>query len=126
MGPGCLPFLTGAGETDWTLSTLQIAAGSLTGPSTWLLVGMALAGTLFRANSLRTRPRLWAFASLADFAQLTEAHLAGDGVWMAMKGKRPDDELQALDPRIDVFHVEQLVVPGLSAERCLVWMRPRR
>jgi 16S rRNA (guanine527-N7)-methyltransferase len=23
-----------------------------------------------------------------------------------------------------VFHVEQLVVPGLEAERCLVWMRP--
>jgi len=22
-----------------------------------------------------------------------------------------------------VFHVEQLVVPGLDAERCIVWMR---
>ncbi|MFZ9335179.1 MAG: ParB/Srx family N-terminal domain-containing protein [Burkholderiaceae bacterium] len=25
---------------------------------------------------------------------------------------------------IDVFHVEQLTVPGLNAERCIVWMRP--
>jgi 16S rRNA (guanine527-N7)-methyltransferase len=24
-----------------------------------------------------------------------------------------------------VFHVEQLKVPELDAERCLVWMRPR-
>ncbi|NCP38992.1 MAG: 16S rRNA (guanine(527)-N(7))-methyltransferase RsmG, partial [Rhodoferax sp.] len=23
-----------------------------------------------------------------------------------------------------VFHVEQLQVPGLDAERCMVWMRP--
>jgi 16S rRNA (guanine527-N7)-methyltransferase len=26
---------------------------------------------------------------------------------------------------IEVFHVEPLTVPGLAAERCLVWMRPR-
>jgi 16S rRNA (guanine527-N7)-methyltransferase len=25
---------------------------------------------------------------------------------------------------VDVFHVEQLLVPGLDAQRCLVWMRP--
>jgi 16S rRNA (guanine527-N7)-methyltransferase len=24
---------------------------------------------------------------------------------------------------VKVFHVEQLVVPGLDAERCIVWMR---
>ena len=54
-----------AGETDWTLSTLHIAAGSLTGPSTWLLVGITLAGTLFRGTRSRTWPRLWAWASLA-------------------------------------------------------------
>jgi 16S rRNA (guanine527-N7)-methyltransferase len=44
---------------------------------------------------------------------------------MAMKGKRPDDEVKALPAEIDVFHVEQLAVPDLDAERCLVWMRPR-
>ena len=66
-----------------------------------------------------------AFASLADFTRLTRQHLADAGVWMAMKGKRPDDEIAALPPDIDVFHVEPLIVPELDAERCLVWLRPR-
>ena len=42
-----------------------------------------------------------------------------------MKGKAPADEQAELPADIDVFHVEQLAVPGLDAERCLVWMRPR-
>jgi 16S rRNA (guanine527-N7)-methyltransferase len=66
-----------------------------------------------------------AFASLPDFVTLTRSHVAPGGVWLAMKGKRPDDELARLASDIDVFHVEQLAVPGLDAERCLVWMRPR-
>jgi len=66
-----------------------------------------------------------AFASLADFARLTRSHIGVDGLWMAMKGKYPVDELAALPVGIEVFHVEQLVVPGLDAERCLVWMRPK-
>jgi 16S rRNA (guanine527-N7)-methyltransferase len=65
-----------------------------------------------------------AFSSLADFTRLTRTQLAPDGVWMAMKGKRPDDELAALPVDIEVFHVEPISVPGLDAERCLVWMRP--
>ena len=64
-----------------------------------------------------------AFASLPDFVKLTRALLAPDGVWMAMKGKRPVDELALLPAEVDVFHVEPLTVPGLTAERCLVWMK---
>ena len=64
-----------------------------------------------------------AFASLVHFTQWSANALEPDGVWMAMKGKYPADELTALPPGIDVFHVEQLQVPGLDAERCLVWMR---
>jgi 16S rRNA (guanine527-N7)-methyltransferase len=64
-----------------------------------------------------------AFASLADFTRLTRALLAPGGLWMAMKGKRPEDELVELPPDVMVFHVEPLNVPGLPAERCLVWMR---
>lgn len=64
-----------------------------------------------------------AFASLADFTQWSAAALAPQGVWMAMKGKHPVDELAALPPGIEMFHVEQLQVPGLDAERCIVWMR---
>jgi len=65
-----------------------------------------------------------AFASLVDFTSWSVKALAEQGVWMAMKGKYPADELAALSPDVSVFHVEQLEVPGLGAERCLVWMRP--
>lgn len=66
-----------------------------------------------------------AFASLPDFVRLTRPLLAPGGVWMAMKGRRPDDELAALPADVDVFHVEPLAVPNLAADRCLIWMRPR-
>ena len=65
-----------------------------------------------------------AFASLADFTACTRQALAPQGVWLAMKGKRPQDEIDALPPWVRVFHVEPLTVPGLHAERCIVWMRP--
>jgi 16S rRNA (guanine527-N7)-methyltransferase len=58
------------------------------------------------------------------FVRLDPAAAAADGGWMAMKGKKPTDELAALDPSVLMFHVEQLTVPGLEAERCLVWMQP--
>jgi 16S rRNA (guanine527-N7)-methyltransferase len=67
-----------------------------------------------------------AFASLADFTALTRRHLAPGGVWMAMKGRAPDDEIAALPPDVGVFHVEPLQVPGLDAQRCLIWMQPRK
>ena len=65
-----------------------------------------------------------AFASLADFVRGSAKALAPGGVWLALKGKAPTEELSALGPEVDVFHVEQLLVPGLDAQRCLVWMRP--
>ena len=64
-----------------------------------------------------------AFASLIDFTQWSANALAPSAVWMAMKGKHPEDELAALPPTVEVFHVEQLHVPGLAADRCVVWMR---
>ena len=64
-----------------------------------------------------------AFASLVDFTTWSRAALKPAGVWMAMKGKHPEDELLALPSSVSVFHVEQLKVPGLAAERCIVWMR---
>lgn len=79
----------------------------------------ALNGATFNVITSR------AFASLVDFTRLSRAVLAPQGVWMAMKGKTPADELSALPGDIDVFHVEPLGVPGLNAERCLVWMRPK-
>ena len=64
-----------------------------------------------------------AYASLRDFSHDSEAALAPAGTWLAMKGKRPDAEIAALPTTVQVFHVEQVQVPGLDAERCLVWMR---
>ena len=64
-----------------------------------------------------------AFSSLPDFVKGSRQALAPQGVWMAMKGKHPQTELSALPADVDVFHVEPLTVPGLSAERCIVWMR---
>lgn len=69
-----------------------------------------------------------AFASLSDLVRLSAARLAPGGCWMAMKGQHPQAELAELAHSglgAEVFHVEPLLVPGLNAERCLVWMRPQ-
>jgi len=64
-----------------------------------------------------------AFATLAEFVRLTTGLLAPTaGVWMAMKAKA-NAESADLPKDVTVFHVEQLRVPSLSEDRCLVWMR---
>jgi 16S rRNA (guanine527-N7)-methyltransferase len=65
-----------------------------------------------------------AFASLPDFVTWSRSALDEGGVWMAMKGKHPQGEIDALPADVQVFHVEPLVVPGLDVERCMVWMKP--
>jgi 16S rRNA (guanine527-N7)-methyltransferase len=64
-----------------------------------------------------------AFASLPNFVGWSAGALAPQGVWLAMKGKSPDEEIATLPPNVQVFHVEPLTVPGLDAERCLIWLR---
>ncbi len=65
-----------------------------------------------------------AFASLPDFVTWSRSALAEGGVWMAMKGKHPQDEIDALPADVKVFHTQPLAVPGLDVERCMVWMKP--
>lgn len=65
-----------------------------------------------------------AFASLVDFVTWTRGSLGASGVWMAMKGRAPDDEVAALPADVAVFHVEPIHVPELKAQRCLVWLKP--
>ena len=65
------------------------------------------------------------FASLPDFVTWSRSALAEGGVWMAMKGKHPQDEIDALPVDVNVFHVEPLTVPDLDVERCMVWLRPQ-
>ena len=64
-----------------------------------------------------------AFASLQDFTQWSSGALAPQGIWMALKGKHPAQELQVLSSNVKVFHVEPLKVPGLNADRCILWLR---
>lgn len=66
-----------------------------------------------------------AFASLHDFTTWSRPALADGGCWMAMKGKHPAEEIAALPPQVEVLAVQDLQVPDLHAERCLVWMRPK-
>ena len=64
-----------------------------------------------------------AFASLPDFVTWSAGALTETSVWMAMKGKLPAEEMASLPAFATVFHVEQLAVPGLDAERCMIWMK---
>jgi 16S rRNA (guanine527-N7)-methyltransferase len=66
-----------------------------------------------------------AFASLPDFVQITSHVLNDNGVWLAMKGKIPDAEIEELPAKVNMFHVEHLNVPRLEAERCIVWIQKR-
>lgn len=68
-----------------------------------------------------------AFASLLDFTAWTAHLFSPAGVWMAMKGIAPEpDELDALAARaaasVVMNRMETLHVPGLDAQRCLIWM----
>jgi 16S rRNA (guanine527-N7)-methyltransferase len=61
-----------------------------------------------------------AFGPLADLVSATRRLVAPAGIWMAMKGKVPEAELTERVTGVR-FHVEPLQVPGLDAERCIVW-----
>lgn len=61
-----------------------------------------------------------AFADLAEFVRLTRHVLADGGVWAALKGVYPYEEIAQLPEDIRVVSVQALHVPGLDAERHLV------
>lgn len=61
-----------------------------------------------------------AFASLADMLDRGGHLLAPEGNWLALKGRFPQDELDALPAGFRVAAVERLDVPGLDADRHVV------
>jgi 16S rRNA (guanine527-N7)-methyltransferase len=67
-----------------------------------------------------------ALSSLADFAAYAGHLCAPDGRLLAMKGKRPDEEISALPKSFRVLAVHRLKVPGLDDERHLVELSPVR
>lgn len=61
-----------------------------------------------------------ALGPLAQFVRVA-GHLAGrGGRLLAMKGKVPEDEIQALPAGWKLLAVHPVAVPGLDAERCVV------
>jgi 16S rRNA (guanine527-N7)-methyltransferase len=66
-----------------------------------------------------------AFASIRDFTTLTRHLLAPHGQWAAMKANLSAAERADIPADVAMFHVEQLVVPDLNENRCLVWLRPQ-
>ncbi|MEK0432603.1 MAG: hypothetical protein RL700_810 [Pseudomonadota bacterium] len=66
-----------------------------------------------------------AFAELADFTQWSLKALKPHGRWLAMKGKHPQAELERLPDDVLVEQIQTLTVPGLDADRCLVWLKPK-
>ena len=66
-----------------------------------------------------------AFARLRDFVSLTRRHLADDGLWVAMKGRAPTDELAELPPDVQALETITLHVPHLAEQRHLIVLRPR-
>jgi 16S rRNA (guanine527-N7)-methyltransferase len=66
-----------------------------------------------------------AYASLNDFVETSRGCLAEGGWWMAMKGQMPQAEIDDLPGDVSVIKTQKLSVPGLDAQRCLVWMRPK-
>jgi 16S rRNA (guanine527-N7)-methyltransferase len=65
-----------------------------------------------------------AFAALPELAQAVRGLCGPQTRILAMKGKRPDQELAALDPRFwHVEAVQRIEVPGLDAERQVVTLR---
>jgi 16S rRNA (guanine527-N7)-methyltransferase len=71
-------------------------------------------GTLFDTVVCR------ALGSLADFAHLCGRFLAPGGRLVAMKGRRPEDEVRVLPAPWRVTSLERVAVPGLDAERHIV------
>ncbi|MBO7380947.1 MAG: 16S rRNA (guanine(527)-N(7))-methyltransferase RsmG [Neisseriaceae bacterium] len=63
-----------------------------------------------------------AFAELGDFVRLTEQILAKNGVWLAMKGVYPYEEMDRLPENIMVKQVVEVKVPFIDGSRHIVEM----
>ena len=64
-----------------------------------------------------------AFASLSDFISLTRHLMKPGGVWLAMKGVIPEDEIKALADDMEVADIRPLQDPGLPEQRHLIVIR---
>lgn len=65
-----------------------------------------------------------AFSEIALFVKLTKHLIAEDGLWLAMKGQMPQEELEAV--ALKPSNITSLTVPGLDAQRHLVFLPVRQ
>lgn len=64
-----------------------------------------------------------AFADLSDFVNWSGHHLAEGGQFIALKGVAPPEEQERLPKEWKTTELRPLTVPGLQAERHLVFIR---
>lgn len=58
-----------------------------------------------------------AFSTLESFVHWTRHLRSEEGIWLAMKGRYPDTELEAMNTP---YRVETYTVPGIIGDRCCV------
>lgn len=58
-----------------------------------------------------------AFSAMDSFIQCTRHLISNQGIWLAMKGRYPETELETLHHR---YRVETYTVPGITGDRCCV------
>uniref|UniRef100_UPI003340EC4E 16S rRNA (guanine(527)-N(7))-methyltransferase RsmG n=1 Tax=Castellaniella defragrans TaxID=75697 RepID=UPI003340EC4E len=102
------------------ISFIRQAAGVLGLSNVTAVHGRIEAIEELRADLVISR----AFASLSDFAGMSARHLAPGGAMVAMKGRFPDDEAEALAAGTGwgVCGTVELRVPELDAQRCLIYL----
>lgn len=67
-----------------------------------------------------------AFASLNDFVSLSSHLLSENGLFYAMKGLIPEDEISTLESGWTVKRIEALKVPQLDAQRHLLFIDKKK
>src|SRR5882757_8342544 len=80
----------------------------------------------YRPSALYDTVMARALSSLADFVAYAGHLCAPEGRLLAMKGKRPDEEISALPKSFRVLAIHRLKLPGLDDERHLVELSPAR
>jgi len=132
-GPRLLDVGTGAGLPGIPLAlampSLQIVLLDSNGKKIRFLREVKRALQLTNVEIVQTRAETYhpsskfdtvtsrAFSTLESFLHVTRQLLAETGIWLAMKGRYPDTELNAINYP---YHVEEYTVPGIIGDRCCV------
>lgn len=66
-----------------------------------------------------------ALGDLREMVRLTADLIGRDGIWLAMKGAYPAQEIAALPETVALVRTVKLRVPSLDAERHLLALRPQ-